>query len=365
MILKIMNTRITLLVLFLGSLILNACQSEFEEIINPPSDQSFISGSAVSDIMQLTSILDGSHDNILDKASCTSIVLPVTVFVNGEEIIIEAEEDFKKIEDAFDEFDDDENALSFLFPIEIELPDHSKLTIQNSNELENITEDCVENGEDEDIECVDFKYPLSFSVYNTSSEVAKTVTFKDDEELYRFLDNLEESDLVSIDFPIIMILSDASEMEVNSNSELETLIENARDDCDENDNPEYKDDEDEEDGEDTENSGFTNSLITGEWVISYFSTDEEESSIFDGYTFVFNADGSALASNGSSQIDGTWTSKPEDDGRINLVLKFGETDPFVMLEDDWNVIEFDENVIKLMDEDKVEESERFLNFERL
>ena len=355
-----MNTRISLIVFFLGLLILNACQNEFEEIINASADQVFVSGSAVSDLMQLTTILDGSNDNIMDKASCASIVLPVTVFVNGDELVINSEEDFKKIEDVFDEFDDDENELSFLFPIEIELANHSNLTIKNVDELESVTKDCVENGDDEDIECVDFKYPLSFSVYNTNSEIAEVITFKDDEELYRFLENLEESDLVSIDFPIIMILSDASEMEVKSNDELEDIIENAKDDCDENDRTEHEDDED----DDPEDSDLFSALVEGEWVIGYFYKDSDKTSDFTGYKFTFKPGGTALADNGINQIMGTWKGSSEDNGSQELVLKFGETSPFVMLEDDWDVLEFDGEVIKLMDEDKVEESKRFLNFKR-
>lgn len=354
-----MNTRIISLVFFLGLLILNACQSEFEEIIDPSSDQVFVSGSTVSDLMQLTAMLDGSKDNILDKASCTSILLPVTVFANGDELVINSEEDFEKIEDVFDEFDDDENELSFLFPIEIELANHSKMTINNADELENVTKDCVENGDDEDIECVDFKYPLSFSVYNTSSEVAEVVTFRDDEELYRFLESLEESDLVSIVFPIIMILSDASEMEVKSNDELEDLIEDAKDDCDEHDRTEYEDDD-----EDPEDSDLFSALVEGEWVIDYFYKDSDKTSDFTGYTFTFKPGGTAVADNGINQIMGSWEGKSEDNGSQELVLKFGETSPFIMLEDDWDVLGFEGEVIKLMDEDKVEESKRFLNFKR-
>ena len=356
-----MNTRINLLawVFFLGLLMLSACQKESEEIIDPPAEKAFITGSVVSDLMQRTALLDGSSDNILDKASCTSIVLPVTAIVSGRELTINSPEDFKKIKAVFDEFDDDENDISILFPIEIELANYSKMTIHNAAELEDITKDCVENGDDDDIECVDFKYPVSISVYNTNNEVAEVITFNDDDKLYRFLENLEESDLASIDFPITMILSDESEMEVHSNDELENLIESVKDDCVENDHSEYDDD-----GEDSLASELINTLVSGEWIISYFSKDGEETSIFNGYNFVFNADGTALADNGSSQINGTWESKSEDDGRKYLVLKFGESAPFILLEDDWNVSEFDGTVIKLMDEDKVEESKRFLHFER-
>jgi hypothetical protein len=358
----IKRINLSTVVFFLGLLLLFACQKESEEIIDPPSEKAFIAGSVVSDIMQRTTLLDGSFDNILDRASCTSVVLPVTVIVAGEELTINSEEDFNKIEVVYNESDDDEHDLSFIFPIEIILADHSKITVIDADELESITKDCVENGDDEDIECVDFKYPLSFSVYDKVKEVAEVITFNNDDEMYRFLENLDESDLVSIDFPITMILSDASEITVNSNDMLENLIESAEHDCDEHDRTEYE--HEGEDDDDSHNSTFISSLITGEWIISYFSKDGEETSVFEGYKFMFYADGTAMADNGSSQINGTWESKSEDDSRKYLVMKFGETAPFVMLEDDWKVTEFDENIIKLMDEDKAEESNRFLSFER-
>ncbi len=48
-----------------------------------------------------------------------------------------------------------------------------------------------ENEEDDDIECIDFQYPISISIYNTEFEIIDTVSIANDEALYNFIESLE------------------------------------------------------------------------------------------------------------------------------------------------------------------------------
>ena len=94
-----------LLIPFFALLLFTSCQDEVTEITAPEESEALTASSELTDLMFSTSIMDGSFDNIIDSASCTSVELPVTVIVNGLEIIIDSEEDFEVIEAVTDELD--------------------------------------------------------------------------------------------------------------------------------------------------------------------------------------------------------------------------------------------------------------------
>jgi hypothetical protein len=350
------------LILVVGSfLFLYGCQKEIDETIEAPKKEVFTQGSSVADLVRRTVQKDGSADNIIDGSSCSSLILPVTVIVNEKEITLDTPDDFYDVELILDEFDNDDDNIEILFPVSVILSDHSELILKDEDDLEDLIDLCVEGGEDEDIECIDFKFPLNISVFDSENELSNVIIVNNDYELHEFIHDLDESDFASFRFPITILLSDGSEMTIENNDELEDIIENVIDECDEDDDNDYNDDDEEEDPEDTE---LFVELAKGEWIISYFFNESDKTSDFAAYKFTFNADGTALADNGSNQINGTWEGKSEDSGTHELELKFGETALFVQLEDDWDVLEFDGKVIKLMDEDTVEGSKRFLNLER-
>lgn len=328
-------------------LTISGCQEERMEIIEPPRDEVLTPGNAVVSLMRNTVQNDGSVDNILDRSSCTQIVLPVTVMLSGLEVIVESEEDLELIEEIFDEFDDDEDDLSFLFPITVILADHAEVIVNNEDQLEDLREDCAENGDDDDIECVDFRYPFSVSLFNTDNQVADVITFENDKELYVFLDDLEDGDLVEINFPITLILWDGSEVIANDNNDLEDIIEDSMDDCDEDDDNDYNDD-------DADISEFVNVLTDGDWIISRLIDDEDKTANFTGYVFTFKADGSASATNGTNEITGRWESDG-DDGTVELELFSWNSPAFDDIEEDWKVVEFNSTIIRLADDDNDDE----------
>ncbi|MDP1171686.1 hypothetical protein, partial [Klebsiella pneumoniae] len=51
---------------------------------------------------------------------------------------------------------------------------------------------------------------------------------------------------------------------------------------------------------------FTTLLTDGAWYVNYFFDDQDETFLFNGYQFNFNADQTAVADNGTTQVNGTW-----------------------------------------------------------
>ncbi|NND88110.1 MAG: hypothetical protein HKM28_02560, partial [Flavobacteriaceae bacterium] len=98
--------------------VFTSCQQEEQEYIDENNEETLTANSNLVLLMTQTSQNDGSFDDILDDNSCASIVLPVTVIANGQEVVINDEDDYDIVEDIFDESSTDTDTLEIQFPIE-------------------------------------------------------------------------------------------------------------------------------------------------------------------------------------------------------------------------------------------------------
>ena len=336
----VMKTKLKLLYLlpFFAFLMFTSCQDEVTEITDSTEQETIIPNSNLATLMRNTSTMDGSADNIIDHANCLSINLPVTVIVNGVEITIDSDEDYEVIEAIFDEFDDDNDDIEIIFPITIILSDFDVIEITNYNELFQFIEECSgENEEDDDIECIDFVYPITISVYDSNFQVIETITINTDEALYNFIEGLEGGILASINFPISMILSDGSTEEINNNDELETVINAAEDDCDEDDDNDYNDD----DNNDIPENDFIDLLINCTWTVDKLEIDDQDlEEQYVGYVFNFNENGTVEVTSNGTTLSGTWSLVDTSAG-IQMELQINDLPDFN--NDNWILHEIDPN----------------------
>ncbi|MBT8268448.1 MAG: hypothetical protein HKO96_03090 [Flavobacteriaceae bacterium] len=332
------NFKLTLILLSLFALIsFQSCQNEvLEETQN--QEETINAGSEVASLMRSTAANSGTMDNILDGTDCFSINLPVTIIANGITITIDSLEDLEVLEEIFDEFQDDDDILEFLFPITIVLNDYTEITIENEDELEAFIEECTEV-EDDVIECVDFVYPISFSIYNSAFQIIDTVVIEDDEALYDFLEELEDNPaggaiIASLNYPVTLIYSDGSTVEVNSNQELQAAISTADGFCED-------DDEYDCDLEDVEMY-----LLECVWQVESFNGDDN----LQAYAITFNEDGTLTISEGSTTnaITGLWEISESDAGLVLSITELTALDED--LGGDWLIMYCEEDEIKLVHE---------------
>lgn len=309
------NTIKFITVLMLFSLVATSCRKEESILIEGPQNETLKANSAVANLLRRTSMKDGSDDNIVDNANCFSLDFPFTVFVNGMEITVTSEDDLDTIEDIFDEFDDDEDTLEIDFPVTVVFSDFSEMEINSQEEFENFVDDCEgENEYDDDIECLDLEYPITASVFNSNNELIDTITFTTDEELYNFLDDLEDEDIVNIDFPITVILADGTEVSIPNLDALEDIIDEVKDDCDEDDDYDYNDD----DCDNCSTEQLTDFLTNCDgWMVDDIRRNgmnlEDQ---YEGYTFTFDTDGTITVDTGSESLPGTWESNGSENNII-------------------------------------------------
>ncbi|EPR70124.1 hypothetical protein ADIWIN_3806 [Winogradskyella psychrotolerans RS-3] len=128
-----------------------------------PNDQeAIVSNSNLVNLMSRTTANFGAADNVLDGVSCFSVELPVTIVISDVTLIIETLSDLEQLESLLSNATND-TVLDFVFPIAIIFNDYSQMEIQNEEELESFINECVGN-ETDVINCVDFVYPITFSV---------------------------------------------------------------------------------------------------------------------------------------------------------------------------------------------------------
>ncbi|EDP71024.1 hypothetical protein FBALC1_01032 [Flavobacteriales bacterium ALC-1] len=314
-----MKLRVIILLFILTGLIFTACRKEETEFVQAPQDERLVVNSNIASLIQNTVSNDGSLDNIVDRANCFDIVFPYTVNVNSEHVIVNSENDYATIECVFDQSEDDIDDLNIVFPVSIRLPDFTEIVIANNTELNNYTNTCNgENVVDNDIECIDFQYPIEASVFNSENELLETISIERDSQLYEFIDDIDVNDIITIDFPLTVVLHDGTEVIINNLPELEIVIENAENSCDEDDDYDYNED----DCDDCSTSEIENLLTScTDWSVNTLRRDNNTNydNLYYNYDFNFFNDGTLSVFWNTTTVYGTWVASGSDNN-IEVII---------------------------------------------
>lgn len=315
-----------------------SCQDEFEELPQGNEQDAIAASSSTAKLVERTTSNDGSYDNIVDGSSCIAIQFPYTVEVAGIQLTIDSIADLKLIEEIFDSVDGDEDFLEILFPITIILADYSEVVINNNEDLRELAADCIEGGEDDDIECIDFVYPVKLFTFSANFQQTGSVIVNSDLEMRRFFKGLDDNDLVSFEFPLTLALYDGTEITVNSNAELANAIENAKDACDEDDDDDYNDD-------DFDKERLDKYLVSCPMLIHEVKRNGiNQTDQYFEYVMNFKENGTVVVKNKiGATLEGTWSTRVGEN-RVLLKLEF---DVLVDFSLEWFVYEIEEGTIKL------------------
>ncbi|WP_426431718.1 hypothetical protein ACPX19_04370 [Winogradskyella sp. HB-48] len=295
----------TLLILLVFTSIAFSCRKEETEFIQTPEDEILEANSNIALLIERTTSNDGSIDNIVDRANCFDIAFPYTVTVNGVEIEVGSQEDYAVIECVFDQSDSDSDTLNISFPITIVLNDFSEVTINSLAEFNTYTNSCNgENEADNDIECIDFNYPIEASIFNPNNELLDTETIETDNELFSFIGNLNDNTITTFNFPITVTLSNGSVTTINNFDDLEVAIENTIDSCDEDDDYDYSDD----DCNDCTILEIENLLVNcSDWNVNRLKRNAiDYDNAYYNYNFNFFSDGTMSVYWNTTTVYGTW-----------------------------------------------------------
>ncbi len=206
-------------------ILLISCQEEEREFINPDIDITIPRNSQLAGLMKNVVTHDGSFDDIVDQGHCFSVKLPYRILLNGDELVITSNLDYQNISTT--------DSIEIQFPIRIIQSNHQENLVENLAELENFRNNCKSN--DEDIECIDFVYPILLSTFDSTSNQLKTTEIGHDSQMFSFMLDVNQTTSISINYPIKLLLHDGAEIEAQHNTDLLNEILDAASVCDEND----------------------------------------------------------------------------------------------------------------------------------
>lgn len=102
-----------------------------------------------------------------------------------------------------------------------------------------------------------------------------------------------------------------------------------------------------------------NTAESGEWIISsYIDSGQDETNDFNGYVFTFATSGTLTATNGTTMYTGSWSvtdsnssddSSSDNDIDFNISFPVPDTDDFEDLNDDWEIVAYNDTTISLID----------------
>ncbi|WP_290804707.1 hypothetical protein [Flavobacterium sp.] len=319
--------KINFLFLLFFLMITFSCQNEENEIIKDDKN-SLTAEAPLYRLVERVAQNPTSRDNILDNSSCFAVVLPVEVIVNGQQIQVNNTDDYQLVQDAIDAFTTDDDIVNFIFPITIQFQNFDTQIIDDIDALEEVLEDCDEDEDFNEIDCISINYPITINTYDSNNQIASTVTIESDDALFDFFNNLEDTMYVGINYPISITNSNGQNIVITSNEMLEEAIEEAIMECNV--------------------SGLTlESVITdGTWYISYFfKNNVDQTTDFEGYNLTFFINGDMNVAGNGNDLDGGWEiNSNASERKLEIEL---DGDLLLDLEEKWKVIEYTTTYVKL------------------
>lgn len=313
-----------------------SCQSEIDNVEgeNPNTNSA---NSTTTNNLKRSSMYDGSFDDFLDGAPCSSILLPVAAKVNGVQVSILSQLDYQQVLSIFGQFNDDQDTVVLQFPLKVKLSNYSEVTVNNQEEYNAILNACTsaETSGQDAISSINISFPITILTFNLSLEQTGSVLITSEEQLYMYMSNVSSTELFSVSYPISVTIADGTKISVSSDAELQATI-----------NASLKIEEAMavavQNGKKLETI-----LVNGKFKVdSFVSAGVNSATNYKDFAIDFANNLSIKAINLlNSTVNGTYSVSSESD--VFLKLNFSGNDSFGLLNNTWKVTSFTASTITL------------------
>lgn len=313
-----------------------SCQSEIDDVEGENPNTNSANSTTTSNLKR-TSMYDGSFDDFLDGASCSSILLPVTAKVNGVQVSILSQLDYQQVISIFGQFNNDQDTVVLQFPLKVKLSNYTDVTVNNQTEYNAILNACTSaeaSGQDA-ISSVNITFPITILTYNLSLQQTGSIAITSEQQLYTYMSNVSSTELFSVKYPISVAIADGTKMAVSSDAELQAAItaslktEAAMAVAVEN------------------SKKLETILVNGKFKVdSYVSAGVNSATNYKDFTIDFANNLSVTATNlVNTTVNGTYAVSSELD--VLLKLNFSGNASFTLLNNTWKVTSFTASTITL------------------
>ena len=327
---------------FITSLVLTAlltftsCQDEIdnENGQNPNTNNS---ESETASNLERSSMYDGSFDDFLDGTSCSSILLPVIATVNGTQISIITQSDYQTVLNILGQFSNDNDTVTLKFPLSVKLSNYTEVLVTSQSEYDAIVNACetLEAEGKAAISCIDIDFPITIFTYSVNLEQTGSVVIQSEQQLYTYINNMDNTELFAVNYPITAKLSDNTSVTITSDLDLQTKINTCL-------GIEDKEAEAENNAKNLETI-----LVNGAFKVqSFINAGVNKASDYANYTIDFANNYTCTAVNGAiNTVQGTYSVTSETEVYLNLTFSGNAT--FSLLNNTWEVTSFSNSPISL------------------
>ncbi len=313
-----------------------SCQSEVDEVQGENPNTNSANSTTTSNLKR-SSMYDGSFDDFLDGASCSSILLPTTAKVNGVQVSILSQLDYQQVISILGQFNNDQDTVVFQFPLRVKLSNYTEVTINNQTEYNALLSTCssAEASGQDAISSVNISFPITILTYNLNLQQTGSVVITSEQQLYTYMSTISSAELFSVNYPISVTIADGTKTTVSSDAELQATI-----------NASLK-------TEATMAVALENLkkletiLVSGMFKVdSYVNAGVNSATNYAGYTVDFANNSSVAAVHTiSGTVNGTYALSSQLD--VLLKLNFSGNAAFNLLNNNWKVSIFSATSITL------------------
>ncbi|MEP3837908.1 MAG: hypothetical protein ABJM36_09680 [Algibacter sp.] len=333
------NLKFITAILLLSFIGFTSCTDE-DDKINGEEENTNTANSQTAKNLERSSMHDGSYDDFLDDASCSSILLPVTATVNGTEVNIINESDYSTVIDILSEYNNDDDSVTLHFPLSVKLSNYTEVQISNQIEYNLLLSTCsqAQNAAEEAISCLDINFPITIFTYSLNLDQTGSVVLESEEALYTYMNDFGNDEYFAVNYPITATLNNETVVTITSDLDLQTQITECV----------ATDDEQEEAEENAET--METILVEGAFKVqSFIDASIEKANDYADYTIDFANDLSCTAEHTTNttieSVQGTYEVTSQTEVYINLTFSGNAT--FELLNNSWKVTSFSQSSISL------------------
>jgi hypothetical protein len=314
-----------------------SCQSEVDDVQGQkPNTNS--ANSTTANNLKRTSMFDGSFDDFLDGASCSSILLPATAKVNGVQISIFSQLDYQQVISILGQYNNDQDTVVLQFPLRVRLSNYTEVNVSNQTEYNAILNACssAESSGQNAISCLNINFPITVLTYNLTLVQTGSIVIQSEEQLYAYMNNISKDELFSISYPMAVTFSNGTKTTVNSDVELQSSI----NECLSYQASIVKAEEN--------SKKLETVLVNGLFKVdSYVNAGVNTANNYAGYTINFANNLSVAAVNTISATTANGTYAVSSQLEVFLKLNFTGNATFSLLNNNWKVTNFSATSISL------------------
>ena len=166
-----------------------SCQSEIAEQDNY-TQGTVTNVSPLTTYLQRVAMVKTVQDNIIDKSTYCTIKLPYTVTVNNVNIALNTVADYQKVVDNINAYTYDNDIVKIDFPVTMVYYNYYEKLIPDEADFNslidywNLYPDLLSK-----INGLNINYPITINVYNSTNQIASSVSIVSDQAFFYFIKN--------------------------------------------------------------------------------------------------------------------------------------------------------------------------------